>query len=78
MKPITPAQGVNRDRSATGGATGNADAKTPNGDMQAEDAGSSDSSGADAPGESADDSATAATRAMKQTSKTAAESSGKR
>ena len=77
MKPITPAPGVDRDRAATGAAAGNADAKTPNTDMQAEDAGSSDSSGADAL-ESADDSATAATRAMKQTSKTAAESSGKR
>lgn len=74
MKPISPAPDVDRDRAATG----NADAKTPNTDMQAEDAGSSDSSGADAPDESADDSATAATRAMKQTSKTAAESSGKR
>ena len=78
MKTITPAPGVDRDRAATGGAASNSDAKTPNTDMQEEDAGSSDSSGADAPGESADDSATAATRAMKQTSKTAAESSGKR
>ena len=78
MKPISPAHGIDRNRAATGGAAGNADAKTPNTDLQAEDAGSSDSSGADAPDESADDSATAATRAMKQTSKTAAESSGKR
>ncbi len=47
--------------------------KTPNADMQAEDAGTADS-GNDAP----DDSGSAATRAMKQTSKTPAESGGKR
>jgi hypothetical protein len=48
-------------------------AKTPNADMQAEDTGSSDSEAGPA-----DDSASAATRAMKQTSKTAAESGNKR
>jgi hypothetical protein len=42
--------------------------KTPNTDMQAEDAGTSESGAQD------DDSGTAATRAMKQTSKTSAES----
>jgi hypothetical protein len=43
--------------------------KTPGTDMQAEDTGTPDSGNADS-----DDSGAAATRAMKQTSKTAAES----
>lgn len=48
---------------------------TPNADMQAEDTGSAQSGDGDGDGA---DSATAATRAMKQTSKTPAESGGKR
>ena len=47
--------------------------KTPNADMQADDAGTGDSGAATPP-----DSGTAATRAMKQTSKTDAESSKRR
>ena len=63
---------------ATTGTAGSGSTKTPNADMQAEDAGSEDSGSASAADQPADDSATAATRAMKQTSKTAAESGGKR
>ena len=50
-------------------ATQPAASTTPNSDLQAEDAGTTESSGGPE-----DDSATAANRAMKQTSKTAAES----
>lgn len=76
MKTTNSSPGANRDGMPSGGATDLGSAKTPNADMQAEDAGSADSGSAS--DESADDSATAATRAMKQTSKTAAESGGKR
>lgn len=73
MKPIQQPD-TERDNKSAGDA---GIARTPNTDMQAEDAGSE--SGGDGNGSSGgDDSATAATRAMKQTSKTAAESSGKR
>ncbi|MCY7317550.1 MAG: hypothetical protein LH617_02280 [Ramlibacter sp.] len=78
MKPTNSSPGASRDATPSGGATGSGSTKTPNADMQAEDAGSADSGGASAGDQSADDSATAATRAMKQTSKTAAESGGKR
>lgn len=83
MKPTNSAPGATGDGKPSGSATGSGSTKTPNADMQAEDAGSVDSGGADsgstsAGDESADDSATAATRAMKQTSKTAVESGGKR
>ena len=76
MKTTNSSPGANRDDTPSGGATDLGSAKTPNADMQAEDAGSADSGIAS--DEPADDSATAATRAMKQTSKTAAESGGKR
>ncbi|MFC5499042.1 hypothetical protein ACFPOE_15955 [Caenimonas terrae] len=62
MKPSNqPAQGSGDTRPAADSTP----AKTPNADMQPEDTGSGDSEA---------DSGSAATRAMKQTSKTAAES----
>ena len=64
MTPASPSGG--RDDTA---ATQPAPSKTPNSDLQAEDAGTAESSGAPEA-----DSATAANRAMKQTSKTTAES----
>ena len=75
MNPTLPKTDTNRDSKSSHDAGAAGSARTPNADMQAEDTGSADSAG-DAGG--GDDSATAATRAMKQTSKTAAESGGKR
>ena len=73
MKSANPAHSGVRD---TPGArpTDTRPGKTPNADMQPEDTGS-EASGTD---DVATDSATAATRAMKQTSKTATESGGRR
>lgn len=69
MKPASPSG--RRDKPA---APQPAARKTPNSDMEGEDVGTTDSSTA----HQEQDSATAATRAMKQTSKTTAESSGKK
>lgn len=69
MNPASPAPTGGRDTPAARQQTETRPGETPNADMQAEDTGSEDS---------ATDSGTAATRAMKQTSKTAAESGGKR
>jgi hypothetical protein len=62
-----------RDNAAGGPQSGATPPSTPNADMQADDAGTSDSGGAQQ-----EDSGTDAARAMKQTSKTAAESGGAR
>lgn len=76
MKPVTSTS----DGQVTPAVPQQPDAQplnTPNADMQAQDSGS-DASAAAAESDSSVDSATAATRAMKQTSKTAPESGGKR
>jgi hypothetical protein len=65
MKPASPTRPGGRDIPAARQQPEGKPPETPNADMQADDAGSSDSG-------------TAATRAMKQTSKTAAESGGKK
>lgn len=69
MNPASPSQPGGRDNPAARPQSDSVPQKTPNADMQADDAGTSDSGAA-----GQDDSGTAATRAMKQTSKTAAES----
>ena len=69
MNPASPSQPGGRDNPAVQPQPEADQHKTPNADMQADDAGTADS-GAVEQG----DSGTAATRAMKQTSKTAAES----
>ena len=73
MKPASQSRSGGRDPIAARQETDTRTKKTPNADMQAEDAGTADSASA-----GGDDSGTAATRAMKQTSKTAAESGNKR
>jgi hypothetical protein len=73
MNPASKSRSGGRENPAARRETDTKNKKTPNADMQAEDAGTADS-GAAAPG----DSGTAAGRAMKQTSKTAAESGNKR
>ena len=74
MKPNQPKPDADRDNKSASDASS---ANTPNTDMQAEDAGSESGGGGDV-SRGGDDSATAATRAMKQTSKTATESGGQR
>ena len=69
MNSASPTPSAGRATPATGPRTETAPTQTPNADMQADDAGTPDSGAAPA-----SDSGTAATRAMKQTSKTAAES----
>jgi hypothetical protein len=69
MNPASPSQPGGRDTHAAPLQSDRVQPKTPNADMQADDTGTSDSGAA-----GQDDSGTAATRAMKQTSKTAAES----
>ncbi len=68
MNSASPRPSNGRDTAAETPQT-NPPAKTPNADMQGDDVGTPDSGAAEL-----DDSGTAATRAMKQTSKTAAES----
>jgi hypothetical protein len=65
MKTASQTRTGGRDAPAAGQRTESKPPKTPNPDMQAEDAGSADSG-------------TAASRAMKQTSKTKAESGNQR
>lgn len=69
----SPSQSGSGVRDTTAKQPASKPGKTPNADMQAEDAGSADSGDA-----GSEDSATEATRAMKQTSKTSAESGDKR
>lgn len=73
MNTDSSARGAGTDQPAARQPADSREKTTPNADMQAEDAGTADS-GNDAH----DDSGSAATRAMKQTSKTPAESGGKR
>ena len=73
MNSASPTPSAGRDIPAARPASDTSPTTTPNADMQADDVGTADSGAATTP----PDSATAATRAMKQTSKTAAES-GKR
>ena len=69
MNPASPSQPGGRGNPVAQPQSGAVQQNTPNTDMQADDAGTSHSGAAEQ-----DDSGTAATRAMKQTSKTAAES----
>jgi hypothetical protein len=71
MNPASKSRSGGRENPAARTETDTKGKKTPNTDMQAEDAGSAESG-------NAGDSATEASRAMKQTSKTSAESGNKR
>lgn len=73
MKPANDSPSAGSDDAAAPASADTRRGTTPNADMQAEDAGTADSGAAQE-----DDSATAAARAMKQTSKTAAESGNPR
>ena len=72
MSPQNPASPDDRKDGATHSGNEPRERTTPNADMQAEDAGTADSGNED------NDSGTAATRAMKQTSKTPSESGNPR
>ncbi|MDB5945701.1 MAG: hypothetical protein JWQ33_727 [Ramlibacter sp.] len=73
MNSASPPQPAGRDTRAVRPPTDTRQQKIPNADMQADDAGTADSGAAEQ-----GDSGTAATRAMKQTSKTDAESGNPR
>lgn len=73
MNPASPSQPGGRAPHAAPLQSERVQPETPNADMQADDTGTTDSGAA-----GQDDSGTAATRAMKQTSKTAAESGDSR
>jgi hypothetical protein len=70
MNPDSPSRSAGGETPAARQETDRRAGKTPNTDMQPEDAGTADSGN--------DDSGTAATRAMKQTSKTPSESGNTR